>query len=260
MRTHLSLAMLTAAVIVCGGCVTVPPDMQELQSRNRALVKQVSEREAALKKLKDEKSHLQREVSYYTERCVVLEKEKQARIEASGDLRQGVREFTDGVMQSLRSYYQKTEIVDYVGGEVFRRSEVGTEKNVLLIDLKNVIASDGTLIGGTAYLTAPARLVFCLLRRVEGKDQLQVVRMSDPLASQEPGRKSWTFQVPLAVEKGDIIGAYFPENVAVPYDDVDTGSVVLVPGPIQMTSTVRLKAPTGRNNRAYSFGMVGFLN
>jgi hypothetical protein len=230
----------------------------ELKRKNKDLRTQLAHREEAIKVLTKDQAFLQQELNYFTRRSRVLEKEKQARLEAAGILRQGIRNFTDNVMDTLRSYYQKTEIVDYLGSELYRRARLGDEKNQLLVDLQYPLKSDGTLVGGSAYLAAPTQFVFCLLRHSK-PGQYTVVRMSDPISSEKTGLQSWTFQVPLAGRKGDLMGIFFPGNIPVPFDDADTGNVVLVPGPVQLNSTVSIKPPETRNKRAYSFGMSGFL-
>ena len=256
------LALLVLPALFCSGCYTTDQAMLQLKQKNRDLIQQVAERESTIKLLKNDKEFLQNELAYYTKRATVLDKEKKARMEASTGLRQGIREFTDNVMNSLRNYYQKTELVDYIGSELIARTVLGDNNNTLLIDLDHPLEADGTLIGGSAYIAAaPARLVFCLLRPVAGKPgQYQVVRMSDPQASDRRGMQAWTFQVPLAGKQGDLIGVFFPELVAVPYDDADTGNAALVPGPIQAGDVVKVREPEKRNKRAYSFGMTGFLN
>jgi len=261
MKRATGIVLMLAALFHCGGCVTSDQAVLQLKERNRELIQQLAERENAIQILKNDKDFLQQELTYYTKRSTVLSKEKRARMSASVDLRQGIREFTDNVMNSLRSYYQKTELVDYIGGELYQRSLLSDESNHLLVDVANPLVADGTLIGGSAYLSAPARLTYCLLRPdVNKPEQYSVIRMSDPIASESRGVQNWTFPVPLAAKKGDLIGVYFPEAVAVPYDDVDTGHVVLIPGPIQPGTLLRLKEPAKRSKRAYSFGVTGFLN
>ena len=261
MKRITGVSLMLAAVLYSAGCVTSDQAVLQLKERNRELIQQLAERENAIQILKNDKDFLQQELAYYSKRSSVLQKEKGARMAASVDLRQGIREFTDNVMNSLRSYYQKTELVDYIGGELFQRSLLSDENNQLLVDVSNPLVADGTLIGGSAYLSAPARLTFCLLRPdVNKPEQYAIIRMSDPISSESRGVQNWTFQVPLAAKKGDLIGVYFPEAVSVPYDDADTGHVALIPGPVQPGTVVKLKEPAKRNKRAYSFGMTGFLN
>ena len=254
------ISCLVPICILGSGCVTTDQRVIQLQNRNRELTKLVGERETAISVLKDEKGFMQRELAYYTTRARVLQKEKAEHVSSTAELRDGIRSFTDGVMKSLRSYYQKTEIVDYIGSEVYKRNRVGKETNHLLVDLHHPLTADATLIGSRAYMTGPARLVFCLLRPLPQKKQLEVVRMSDALSSKARGLQSWTYQVPLTGKKGDYIGVYFPEAVPLPYDDVDTGNAVLIGGPVQVGDTFPMQATAKRNKRAYSFGMVGFLN
>jgi len=257
------LIITLTGIAMLSSCMTVDEQVAKLKSENKALSRQLQERDRAVSAMKSERQQLQQDVAYYNQRALVLEKEKQARMKSTTEMRRGVREFTDGVMASLRSYYDKTELVDFVGAEVYARKNVGDEKNQLLIDMAHPMPSQGTLVGGTAYLTGPAGLVFCLVRPAEGKKkkgQYLVVRVSDAVRAEKRGFHSWNFTVPLVAKKGDFIGVYFPQKVAVPFDAVDTGNVVLVKGPVQPGDVIKPPPAVGRGKRAYSFGMVGFLN
>lgn len=190
----------------------------------------------------------------------MLEQEKGARVDEAAAMRKGVREFTDQVMSSLQTYFERAEIVDYVGSELLPRASTDALKNILLVDMGNAIKANGTVIGGRAWLSGPTRVQFCLVRRDEKEGRFSVVAMTPLVSSADAGLQAWTFEVPMAARKGDFIGVYMPDDSSIPYDDVDTGEVVAVPGPVKMNSPVSLKVTGGRNKRSYSFGVVGYFD
>lgn len=84
--------------------------------------------------------------------------------------------------------------------------------------------------------------------------------MSREWRALEAGEQQFAFKVPMTAHKGDLIGVFFPGAVTVPYDDVDTGCVMSVRGPIKIKTLIPFKSIEGRNKRAYSFGVMGFLD
>ena len=51
----------------------------------------------------------------------------------------------------------------------------------------------------------------------------------------------------------------FPDELAIPFDDVDTGQTVTAAGPIRPDASVTISYGSSRNKRAYSFGIVGYF-
>lgn len=260
MNRWMTSIFLPLAALILSGCTTPDQRIRQLQNENQRLLNQTKAQEQHIASLTTDNQHLTEELTYFTRRSEVLEKEKTARLQESQNLRKGVRQFTDEVMKIMRDNYKKTEIVDYIGSELYQRQSMGSEVNQLLVDMLHPLSSNATLIGGRVYVMAPTRLVFCLLRPSADQKEILVVDMSRELAVQRPGEQQMAFEVPMAAHKGDLIGAYCPETVAIPYDDVDTGYVVMVRGPIKLNASVSMKPIEGRNKRAYSFGVMGFLD
>ena len=254
-----SFVSLLFAVLV-SGCATPDQQTLQLQTENQELKRDVEEKNAQIKSLVDQNANLEADLAYCDKRSGVLEKEKTSRIDEANAIRKGVREFTDQVMSSMQTYFQRAEIVDYVGSELFARASVDTLKNILLVDLKNPIKVNGTVIGGRAYVTAPTRVQFCLIRQDEGKGKFVVVSLTPPVTAADAGMQSWTFDVPMSAKEGDLIGVFLPDDANIPYDDADTGQVVAVPGPVKINAAVALSAGGAKNKRAYSFGVVGYFD
>jgi len=258
LKSTACVSFLFAALV--SGCATTDQSVLQLQSENQSLKRDVEDKSAQIRSLVDENAKLGADLEYCNKRSGVLEKEKTSRIDEANAIRKGVREFTDQVMGSMQTYFQRAEIVDYVGSELFARASVDPLKNMLLVDLKNPIKVNGTVIGGRAYVTGPTRVQFCLVRLDDAKGKYSVVALTPPVAATDAGSQSWTFDVPLSAKEGDLIGLYLPDDTNVPYDDVDTGQVVSVPGPVKVNGTVALSVGGAKNKRAYSFGVVGYFD
>ncbi|MBU4199451.1 MAG: hypothetical protein KKE37_12275 [Verrucomicrobia bacterium] len=260
MKKRLMIIVGPILVLVLGGCATPDQRVAQLQTENQSLMNQTKEQEQQIATLTIDKQYLTTELNYYSRRSQVLDREKAERIQESQNLRKGVRQFTDEVMKIMRDNYKKMEIVDYIGSELYQRQTTGNEVNQVLVDMLHPLPADGTLIGGRVYVTGPTRLTFCLLRPTADQKELIVTDMSRELTAQQAGEQQLAFEVPMAAHKGDLIGVFCPEAVAIPYDDLDTGYVIMSRGAVKMNSSIDIKPVEGRNKRAYSFGVMGFLD
>lgn len=258
LKTTAFVSLLLAAL--ASGCATTDQQVLKLQSENEDLKRDVADKSAQIHNLSDQKASLEADLAYCSKRSDVLEKEKSSRIDEASAIRKGVREFTDQVMSSMQTYFQRAEIVDYVGSELFARASVDTAKNLLLVDLKNTMKENGTVIGGRAYVTGPTRVQFCLIRPDDARGKFTVVAITPPVTAADAGLQSWTFDVPMSAKRGDLIGIYLPDDASIPYDDADTGQAVGVPGPVKINGAVALSAGGAKNKRAYSFGVVGYFD
>jgi hypothetical protein len=260
MKKWLLLSVGPVLALGLAGCATPDQRIAQLKTENQSLLNRTLEQDQQITSLNQEKKHLTEELNYFTRRSQVLDKEKTERIQESQDLRRGVRLFTDEVMKIMRDNYKKMEIVDYIGGELVPRQTTGSEARQLLVDLLHPLPAGGTLIGGRVYASAPTRLNFCLLRLSADKKEMKVVEFSREFKAEKAGQQQWAFEVPMTAHKGDLIGVYFPEAVAVPYDDVDTGCVLLPRGSAKLNATFDVLPAEARHKRAYSFGLLGFLD
>ena len=260
MRNVLWVVCGMMAALMMSGCATTDQRVMALQTENDALKKDVQEKTVQIGSLTQDKARLENELSYCNRRAEVLVKEKSARLDEASVLRKGVREFTEQVMKSLQTYFQRAEIVDYLGNELFARANADSQQKVLLVDLANPALENGTIIGGRAWLNAPGKLHFCLLRLDTASGKYSVVAMSPEIDAAAAGLQTWVFDLPMAARKGDLVGVYLPENVVISYDDVDTGQVVAVPGSVKVNDTVSVVPGDARNKRTYSFGVVGYFD
>ena len=64
--------------------------------------------------------------------------------------------------------------------------------------------------------------------------------------------------MPVAVEPGDRIALFMPGDVLVPFDK-GTGQTRHMAGPVTLGQRIRGKDLSAPTDRAYSFGVTGFL-
>lgn len=257
-KIHLMVIPAVGALFF-SGCATTDQQLIALQNENAGLKQDLQSKAGQLQVLSAEKTRLSAELDYCTKRSGVLMKEKSARLDEAAVLRKGIREFTEAMQKTLQTYFQRTEIVDYIGSELIARANTDAQKNVLLADLSNPVTAGGTLIGGRAWLNGPTRISFCLLRLNPENGKYVIVSMTPVTTATQNGLQTWVFDLPMAARKGDLVGVYFPDSVTIPYDDVDTGQVIAIPGEAKAGDSIAIASGEERNRRSYSFGVVGYL-
>lgn len=260
MKRLATLLVSLLGLIVLAGCASTDQRLRAMQASNTALNQDVLAKTSQIKALSEEKDRLTKELNYSTRRGDVLMKEKAARLDEGSKLRRGIREFTEQIQVSLQAYYQRTEIVDYLGSELIDRASTDSKKNVLLVDRSNPVPEKGTIIGGRAWLSGPTRLCYCLLRQDKASGKYRVASLTSELTSVQSGMQNWVFELPMSARRGDLIGVYVIDTVTIPYDDVDTGNVVSFSGDVKMNSSINMLSGDIRNKRTYSFGVVGYFD
>ncbi len=257
--------MAVAAVLLAGCTTTVDDRIQTMQNENARLARELSDAQADNLRLSQENDGLRKEKDYQTKRAEVLDREKAARVAEVHKLRGGVQEFSDQVVSNLRKLYEETVPVDFLGSELCPRSQTNQMSASLLVDMAHVFTSSGTLVGGRAFITGPLaegispQVQYCILRRDE-QGQLKVQWMSNAVSATEAGYQDWRFDFPFQVYPGDVFAVYSVGSVTIPFDDADTGNVLVVPGEFQTGAVVALPNAGLRNKRAYSFGVTGYFN
>lgn len=142
-----------------------------------------------------------------------------------------------------------------MGGEPIDRSETGGE-TLLLVDLTNRIPASGTLLGGKVFIKGKTEVSFVVLRLLE--EDLTVLWISNPASIPGNGLFRLTFNVPVAVEKGDLIGLSSPGILQVPIDH-GTGDTRTRPGLVKVGKVISVDDMEAGDRCTYSFGVVGFL-
>jgi hypothetical protein len=253
----LAIVPILVIVLWVSGCATTDP---QLRKENELLKADVSTKKAQIENLEKDNLFLKGELDFATLKGQVLEREKMARIDDVNALRVGLRTFTAEVMGNMRANFRKTDVSDYIGGELCERSEVAPEQAQLLVDFGHPIPRTCTLTGGRAFATNALSVRFCLLRQIEGT-KYEVVGLSEFFYSTETGVQKWEFAIPLVAREGDLIGLYSKGPVGVPFDSKGTGKVATIDAKEpERGRKYELTAPMLRTSRAYSFGVVGYAS
>lgn len=258
-----ALLLVVCTCFVAGllgaGCATTNERIQRCQEEVSRLESHVDRQQTQIAELDTLNDHLMQELTYHKRREKVLEKEKGARKSQAESAIQSVRAFTRKVSAVVRDAASEVTIVDFVGNETVPRKYLSEETEKLLIDTTNRLPADGQITGARAYVAIPGKLRFCLLRPEGQGEEVEIVARSDECPAVSPGVKTWLFEPPMAGRKGDMIAAFAPEQVPLPFDDVATGKVIMLDETPKVNQTLRVTPPEGRKTRAFSFGFIGYL-
>ena len=253
MRTNgLICGILTVAFL--GGCAST--DVKQLRHERDVLSAELAVKEDRIGDLEKQNQNLEDELTYQKKVGKNLEKEKTAQVEETSIVRREARAFVQEQMGTLREFSENKELLDYIGGEPINRTGTGGE-NILLVDMKNKIPASGTLLGGKVFAKSKTNLSFCILRP-QGNN-LVVLWISKPASVPKGGLSRVTFDVPVAAEKGDLIGLYSSGILQIPFD-YGTGDTRTIVGPLTVGKVIPMDTLEGDGSRTYSFGVSGFLD
>ncbi len=243
-----------AAMVFLAGCAST--DVRQLRQERDGLAAELSFRENRIADLEKQNQVLSDELAYQKEVGETLQREKTARIKESSIVRRDARAFVQEQMRAIRKFSENKDLLDYVGGEPIDRPGTGGD-NLLLVDMKNRIPAAGTLVGSKVFAETRADLSFSVLRP-QGNN-LAVLWVSKPVSIPGSGLSRITFDVPVAVEEGDLIGLFCPGEVPVPFDS-GTGDTRAFTSPATVGQVIPVDTLEDRGKRTYSFGVVGFLD
>lgn len=242
---------LTIAALLFTGCASY----EEMKQQRDVLAAKLAVTEDQMKDLEKEKDELRKQVKHLTGVTQVLEKEKTERIKESTEVRGEVRGFIREQVSDLREFSQAKELLDYIGSELLERKTV-TGEGLLLLDMKNAMPKDATLVGARVYARAATAVSLCLARPQGGN--YIVLWKSKDFTIPKPGQFRLTFEAPIAAQKGDIIGCYTAGAMQVPYD-IATGDARAVRIKPSVGKVIEKRSIPDATGRTYSFGVVGFL-
>ncbi len=245
---------IVPCLFILSGCQT-PISTQELESRNQSLLQQLNSAENKIKQLESEQNKLQSTLDESNRVLQIIGKEKSSRFTESTLLRSQVRHFAQTQIDVYKSFLVNNNLLDYVGGELVKRKQYDN-RPIMLVDLKNEIPHSGVLTGIGAYYARPTEMTVKILRKIE--DKLVVVWESRMLKIKKTGLIKTRFNVTVGVEKGDILGYYFPKAATVAFDK-GTGDTRYLNRNLRPGSSISPSALEGDEQRAYSLGVYGLL-
>lgn len=237
-----------------------PQGMQQLQQKNQQLTAELQTAQASINRLSKSEAQLQAEVAELQRVMGVLGNEKSSRIQESSQLRGLIRNFAQDQIDLLKELLVKGDLLDYVGGEQVPRqqtNDAALEQDLLVVDVKNTIPSEGVLTGVGAYFSAPGNFKVKVLRPIDGN--LVVVWESKLLTVAAAGKQRINFPVSVGVEQGDLLGYFFPNGVIAQFD-MGTGDSRTYSGDVTLGKTLALRSlDNAKQKRAYSLGVYGLL-
>jgi predicted component of type VI protein secretion system len=246
--------ILISFLLLLSACASQPGVKQNQVQQMKA---DLDAAKNTIAQLRVSEAELKKELAEKNRVIGVLGTEKTSRVQESSELRGQVRRFVQNQIDAHKNFMVQGGLLDYLGGELVERANV-EQKPLQIVDLANAIPRAGTLTGVGAHFVKPGYFSVKVLRKVE--NNLVVIWDSKPLLITQEGINRVNFPVSVGVEKGDVIGYYFGEGVAVSFDE-GTGDTRF------QTSELGLGATTSANNlqgekkrRAYSVGVYGLLN
>ena len=252
MRHHLIL-LLCAALLL--GCQT-PPNIQQLENKNQTLQQQLNSANQKINTLESAHKKLNAKLNEKNRLVGIMDTEKTSLTKESTLLRGQLRTFVQGQIDSLKSFLLNSNLLDYIGGELVGRKKYDN-KPLMLVDNKNPIPQAGVLTGLGGYFAKPTTVMVKVLRKVN--DDLVVVWESNMLTIKKSGLVKKNFPVNVGIEKGDIIGYYFPKLATVSFDE-GTGDTLITKKNLKLGKTVKLSSlDKADQKRAYSLGVYALL-
>lgn len=252
MRLNWILILTALLLTACAA----PPNVQQLQNEKQSLQVELKTAEQEITKLKSERDTLQAELNEANRVIGVMGGEKSARVKESSTLRNEVRRFVQREIDGLKAFLVKGDLLDYVGGEQVARKKYDN-RPLMLVDLQNAVPRPGVLTGVGGYFAKPTQMVVKVLRPIN-KD-LVVIWESRPITIKKAGRVNVTFPVTVGVEKGDVLGYYFPQLATATFD-TGTADTRYTKENLRPGSKIRPDSLSGKKERrSYALGVYGLL-
>jgi len=252
MRLNRLLILIPLALT---GCQT-PPNMQQMENEKQALQLELTTAGQEIAKLQAERNKLQAELNEANRVLDVMGGEKSARVKEASTLRNEARRFAQSQIDDLKSFLLNSNLLDYVGGELVTRKKFDN-RPLMLVDLQNSIPRPGVLTGVGGYFAKPTQMVVKVLRPVN--NYLVVIWESHPVTINKAGRSNVAFPVTVGVEKGDVLGYYFP-TLATASFDTGTADTRYTTENLRPGSKIKPSSLDGKKEqRAYALGVYGLL-
>lgn len=248
------LIMLSGFLLLTG-CATTD-GLQRLETQNQTLQQQLDTANQKIQGLQTKQNELQADLDESQRVNVVLDKEKSSRIKESATLRSQLRTFAQQQIDANKAFLVNSNLLDYVGGELVKRAKYDN-RPLMLVDIDNAMPKSGVLTGVGGYFVKPTVMKVQVLRRVN--ERLVVIWESRPLLINQTGLVKKNFPVTVGVEKGDIIGYYFPKQATVSFD-TGTADTRYTKEVLRLGNSIKLSSLSGSSEkRAYSLGIYAIL-
>lgn len=251
MNTTYTAYLILISSLLLNGCAgsssTTGPSIEQ----------QLSDAKKEIRDLKQSEMSLRDSISDLRHTTTVLTTEKTSRVEESSSLRGEVRKFVQANIDNLKEFMVKGDLLDYIGSEQVPRLKQDGE-SLLLVDFANPALQAGALTGVGGIFVKPGIFQTKILRPVGS--QYVVIWESKPIKVTSGGKQLFQLPFSVGIDKGDVIGYYFPQSVNVGYD-TSTGDTRYTSGDKELGSSINKTFMSGvAERRAYSIGVYGLLN
>lgn len=247
-----------AAVAVCTLLIACQstPEVQQLKDENALLRAELKKTRQEITNVRSEHKIMAADNTELKRVMAILDTEKANRTEESATLRAQTRRFTQATIDQLKKFLVHSNLLDYIGEELFDRTKMDIDAAVL-VDLANPIPRSGTLVGVHGYFAQTTRFSVYILRPVG--ERFVVIWQSPEIQAPNIGSDRIQFPVSVGIEKGDVIAYDFPENIGIKYDQ-GTGNTLLSKKGLVLGASFEKSSLRGEEEkRAYSIGVTAIL-
>ncbi len=255
MGNHINILIISCVLVLLAGCASSPQG-DSLQQQNAKLQQDLNSANQEIYRLKQSEQELKDRINELRHTTDVLKTEKTSRVQESSSLRGKVRKYIQENIDSMKAFMVKGDLLDYVGSEQVPRANKDTGP-IFIVDFSNEVYGSGALTGVGGFFFEPGSLQVKVLRPIGG--QHVVIWESKTISIASSGRHFVQFPISVGVEKGDVIGYYFPTRPNVGFD-VKTGDTRYSGSNIALGGTVSKTFMSGSSDRrSYSLGVYGLL-
>lgn len=232
------------------------PNIQRLEMEKAEVEAELESARQQISSLESERRILAGDNAELKRVMAILDTEKSSRTQESTQLRMQVRKFTQAQIDNLKEFLVQSDLLDYIGEEIFDRTKMGAEPGVL-VDFANPIPRNGSLIGVNGYFAQPTHFFVNVLRPLN--DRYVVIWQSQVVEVNKLGYQRVRFPVSVGVEKGDVIAYDFPVSIGVKYDQ-GTGNTLMSKRSYPLGASIEAGSLKGEEERrAYSLGVIAIL-
>ncbi len=246
------------AAVVCVSLIACQstPEVQQLKDENTLLKAEIKKTRQEIANVRSEHKIMAADNTELKRVMSILDTEKANRTEESAVLRAQTRRFTQATIDQLKKFLVHSNLLDYVGEELFERTKMDIEPAVL-VDMANPIPRSGTLVGVHGYFAQATRFSVYVLRPVG--ERLVVIWQSPEIRAENIGSERIKFPVGVGIEKDDIIAYDFPESIGIKYDQ-GTGNTLMAKKALILGASFATSSLRGQEEqRAYSIGVTAIL-
>ncbi len=252
----LRLCLITITCIAMAACQSTP-DVIKLRDKNTELKNQLAEAQQQIENLRSEHQIMAGDNTELKRLVVILEKDKTFRTEQATKLRGDTRQFSQSLVDQLKDFLGRADLLDYVGDALTERNKMEIASAVV-VDAANPMPKNGVLSAVDGVFGQATRFSVNVLRPIDEGDYV-VVWQSPFIKVNKAGLQRIKLPTSTSVEEGDVLAFHFPDSVTVKYDQ-GTGASLLAKKPFALGASVEFSdLEKAEEKRAYSIGGVGIL-